>query len=268
VDEKIDVSVLVLAKNEEESIVRCISSARFCREIIVVDSGSVDRTREVARKHGATVIETVWPGDYSVQRNRADSFAKSGWVFHLDADEWVDPGLAEEITLFFHSRMHEKYGAARIPRKEIIFGKWIRHGGWYPQYKLRLYRKESGSWKGRVHERFEAMGEVATFSSPIVHDSYKTIHLFLEKFNRYSTIDAEEEFAEGRRFSIVRMFFAPAERFFGRYVRHQGFRDGFHGFALASLIALNYFLRYLKLWEKHDSLSRQSREDGQQGDLP
>jgi len=257
--EKPAVSVLILAKNEGDRIRECIASAQFAREVVVVDSGSTDGTRDIARGSGARVMETPWPGDFCVQRNRAEAFAACDWVLQLDADEVVTPGLAEEIRAFFRSGLHATFPCARMPRKEIIFGKWVRHGGWYPQYKLRMYRKGAGSWTGRVHERYDTPGPVHTFLNPIVHDSYRDIPLFVEKFNRYSTIDAEEDFAAGRKFRLHKLFLVPPERFFGRYIRHRGYRDGFHGFAIASLIGLNYFLRNLKLWELH---CRRHRSDG------
>lgn len=243
-------SVVVLAKDEEASIASCLRSAAFAGERVVVDSGSADRTREVAGEAGARVVDAPWPGDYSVQRNRADAAAAGPWVFQLDADETVSPELAAEIADFFASGRDRTHAAARMPRKEIVFGKWLRHGGWYPQYKLRFYRKGSGVWTGRVHENFATEGPVHTFSAPIVHDSYRSVHVFIEKFNRYSSMDAEQEFAAGRPFRLWKVFLVPLERFLGRYVRHQGFRDGFRGFAVAALIGLNYFLRYLKLWER------------------
>lgn len=255
-DRTVPVAVVILAKNEEATIGPCLRSAAFARESVVVDSGSVDRTREIAGDLGARVVETAWPGDYSEARNGAASFASCDWVFQLDADERVSPELAAEIAAFFASGLHRTFAAARMPRKEIIFGKWVRHGGWYPQHKLRLYRKGSGAWAGRVHEHYATDGPIHTFAFPIVHESYTSVHVFLEKFNRYSSIDAEEEFLAGKRFSLAKLFLQPLERFFGRYVAQGGWRDGFHGFALASLIGLNYFLRHLKLWEKRSRASQ------------
>lgn len=252
-------SVLILAKNEGDRIRECIESARFAREVVVVDSGSTDGTRDIARGSGARVADAPWPGNFSMQRNRAEAFAACEWILQLDADEVVTPGLADELRGFFRSGLPATHPCGRMPRKEIIFGKWIRHGGWYPQYKLRLYRKGAGSWTGRVHEKYETAVPVHTFSNPIVHDSYRDIAVFVDKFNRYSTIDAEEDFAAGRKFRLHRLFLVPLERFFGRYVRHRGYRDGFHGFALAALIGMNYFLRNLKLWELH---RRGRRSDG------
>jgi glycosyltransferase involved in cell wall biosynthesis len=231
VGEPVDLSVVILASNEGERIGDCIGSTRFAREVV------------------ARAVEAPWPGNFSTQRNRAEAFAACDWVLQLDADEVVTPELADEIHGFFRSGLHATHPCARMPRKEIIFGKWVQHGGWYPQYKLRMYRKGAGSWAGRVHERYETAGPVHTFANPIVHDSYRNITVFVEKFNRYSTIDAEEDFAAGRKFRLHKLFLVPLERFLGRYVRHRGYRDGFHGFALAALIGLNYFLRHLKLWE-------------------
>ncbi len=244
-----DISVVVLTKNEESVIEKCIASAEFAKEVIVLDSGSSDATCEIAQKLGARIFCREFHGNFSEQRNCADKFAECEWIFHLDADETVSSELVSELVLFFASGENEKYAAANIPRKELIFGKWMEHGGWYPQRKLRLYRKGCGSWVGKVHERVEVTGEVRTFNGPILHDSYSSIQVFVEKFNRYSSIDAEVAYSEGKRFKLGKLLFQPFERFFGRYIIHKGYRDGFHGFAVALLIGMNYFLMNLKLWE-------------------
>jgi len=245
-----DICVVILTRNEASVIERCITSVPFARKILVLDSGSSDDTCKIARNLGAQVIYHEWPGDFSRQRNIADSYVDCPWIFHLDADETVTSEMAAEIKQFFASGDFEKFGVGRFPRKELIFGRWIEHGGWYPQHKPRLYRKGAGYWMSKVHEHLEVEGEVHTFTAPILHDSYRDVHTFIEKFNRYSSLDAEIAFAEGKHFSLLKLFFQPMERFLGRYIIHKGYRDGFHGFVIASLIGLNYFMRYLKLWEK------------------
>ena len=262
---RIPVSVLILARDEESVIGPAIRSAAFAREVVVVDSGSADRTREIARDLGARVVETDWPGDYGAARSRAETFASCDWVFHLDADERVSPELADEIGAFFARGDHENCPVTKIPLKDIAFGKWIRHGGWYPQHKKRLYRKGSGAWTGRVHERFETAGPMRVFQGAIVHESFTSVSVVIDKINRYSTLDATTACAEGQRFSLFKLFFVPLERFFGRYVRHGGWRDGFHGFVLAALIGLNYFFRHLKIWEARKRERREATERGETG---
>lgn len=248
--EKTDLTVVILTKNEENVLARCINSVQFAEEVLVVDSGSTDSTCALAQQLGARVISEPWPGNFAEQRNRGDINVQTTWILHLDADEKVSPQLANELVAFFAGTTHEKITAGRFPRKEFIFGKWIDHGGWYPQHKLRLYRKGAGNWVGRVHENYSGLqGEPFTFAGPILHDSYRDIHTFIDKFNRYSSIDAEEEVASGRKFSLLRLFFQPIERFLGRYIGHHGYKDGMHGFVLAALIGMNYFMRHVKIWE-------------------
>lgn len=251
---KINLTIVILTKNEEKVLARCIASVPFAAEVLVVDSGSIDRTCALAEELGARVVNETWPGNFAEQRNRGDAHVQTSWILHLDADETVSPEMANELVAFFTGTAHEQVAAGRFPRKELIFGKWIEHGGWYPQYKLRLYRKGAGNWTGRVHENYSGFsGEPFSFAGPILHDSYRDIQTFIDKFNRYSSIDAEDEMASGRKFSLFRLFFQPIERFLGRYIGHQGYRDGMHGFVLAALIGMNYFMRNIKIWEKHFS---------------
>ncbi len=247
----IDISVVVLTRNEADVIERCVKSASFAKEILIVDSCSTDSTCEIAVRLGARIITNEWPGDFSVQRNFADAHAHCEWILQLDADETVSPDLAVEIADFFATGLDKKYSACQFPRKELIFGKWIEHGGWYPQYKLRLYKRGAGEWAGKVHEQFLCTGDIFVFNAAILHDSYKDVHTFLDKFNRYTSLGVQDKMRNGKKFSILKLFFQPLERFFGRYILHKGYRDGFHGFAVASLIAFTYFIENLKLWEKN-----------------
>ena len=243
-------TVVILTLNEARNIERCIASAGIADEVLVVDSESVDDTCRIAERLGARVVTSPWPGCYAEQRNRADGYVRTDWILQLDADETISTELANELAAFFAEGGVSRHAAGRIPRKELVFGRWIEHGGWYPQFKLRLYRKGAGQWTGRVHEGYNGYhGEPHTFTGPILHHSDCDVRTFVDKFNRYSSLDAEQAFSSGKRFSMFRLFFQPLERFFARFIVHKGYRDGFPGLVLAFMIAFNYVLIYLKLWE-------------------
>jgi glycosyltransferase involved in cell wall biosynthesis len=249
--DKPDVSVVVITRNEAEVIEACIRSAAFAREVVLLDSGSTDGTCDTARRLGARVESADWPGDFSAQRNAADACATTSWVIQIDADETITEELAAEISAFFGAGRDKAFSAAQVPRREIMFGKWMRYGGWYPEYKVRLYRRGSGSWTGITHESYKTEGEIITFSHPTNHYSLKSIQVFIDKFNRYSTMEADADFRNGRKFSLAKAVFQPLERFIGRYIVKKGYKDGLHGFVVSALFALSYFLRNVKLWERH-----------------
>ena len=137
-----------------------------------------------------------------------------------------------------------------IPRREYFAGRWIKAGGWYPQYKTILYRRSMGEWIGPIHLKVITRGTIAYLNNPILHDGYTTFKVFMDKFNYYSTIESEGDYANHhKRFSLFRALFKPLERFFGRFIRHRGYQDGMHGFFMAAVIGINYFLRELKLFE-------------------
>ena len=245
------ITVVILTRNEAASIAQCIESIPDGCVILVVDSGSTDETCKIATEKGARVIVSPWPGHFAQQRNLADANVHTDWILHLDADETFSAEMAGELREFITSGAYTASIVGRFPRKELIFGKWIEHGGWYPQYKLRLYKRNCGHWEGRVHENFVGYNALPhTFHGPLLHDSYRDIHTFIDKFNRYSSLDADEAIQAGNSFSFLKMFFQPLERFIGRYIVHKGYRDGMHGLVLAALIAMNYFMRYIKIWEK------------------
>lgn len=244
---KRNLSAVIITKNEEKNIIRCIKSISFADEIIVFDSESTDKTVKIAKELGAKVIIHPWTGNYSEQRNLADKYASNEWILQIDADEVVSDELKEELINFLASEQTYEVGA--IPRKEFFINKWIEYGGWYPQYKIRLYKKGSGYWTGRVHENYKTNKKVFYFKNPILHYSYLTIEIFLDKFNKYSSYDAQEAVVKNEKFSMIKLFFQPIERFIGRYFFKKGYKDGFHGFICAFVIALNYFLRQIKIWE-------------------
>jgi len=268
------ITAAVITYNEESRIERCLKSLTWADEIIVVDSFSTDRTLEICGRFTQKVFQHPWPKDYSVQRSRAHQYASNDWILFIDADEVVTRDLRDEIVSLFDATPEaDAYG---IPRREYFAGKWIEAGGWYPQYKTILYRKSLGEWMNPIHEKVVTRGKMGCLKSPILHDGYGTFETFMTKFNQYSTIEAERTYQEGRRekFSFTKALFKPLERFFGRFIKHKGYKDGVHGFYMAAVIAFNYFLQEFKFYERlhhgqnKDSWDKVYRSDAVGADMP
>lgn len=245
------ITAAVITFNEEGRIERCLKSLNWVDEIVVIDSYSRDRTVELCRKYSGKVHQHPWPNNYSEQRTKAHLYAENDWILFLDADEVVTTALRDEILALF-SAGGPAEDAFGIPRKEYFSGRWIKGGGWYPQYKTILYRKSLGAWVNPIHEKFVTRGEKGFLQNPILHDGYGDFKTFMEKYNHYSTLEADRTVREGNRsrFSLARALLKPMERFFGRFIKHRGYRDGMHGFYLAAVIAFNYFLQEFKVYER------------------
>ena len=244
------ITAAIITLNEEKRIERCLRSLDWVDEIVVIDSFSSDRTVEICRRYTDKVYQHAWPNNYSEQKSRAHQYAANDWILFIDADEVVTRALRDEIMdLFQKGPATDAFG---IPRREYFGGRWIKAGGWYPQHKTILYRKSMGEWVNPIHEKFEIRGNRGYLKNPILHDGYGNFKTFMDKFNLYSSIEAERTFREGRRtrFSLVKALFKPIERFYGRFIRHQGYKDGMHGFYMAAVIAFNYFLQELKFYER------------------
>ena len=243
-------SVLVITKNEEENIGECLESVCWADEIIVVDAYSDDNTCEIARRYTNKVYQRAWSG-YSDQKNYGSELATHPWILSIDADERVTEALRQEIATAIQQ---EDFAAYRIYNREFILGKWIEHGGW-AQYHIRLYRKDQARWSGEVHERIVTTGKVGVLQHPILHYSHANISRFIHKLNIYTDLEAEMEFQQGKRKSLLEVVIASLRSFLGRYIWLKGFADGRHGFILATLRALYRFSEGIKLWEmwyKHD----------------
>lgn len=243
------ITAVIITFNEEKKIGRCLRSLNWVDEIVVLDSFSTDRTIEICERYTSRVYQHPWPHSSSEQRNVADQYASNDWILALDADEVATTGLRDEILKEFERG--PRYDLYMLPRKEYFAGKWIEAGGWYPQYKTNLYRKSLGKWVGPIHLKVLTRGMIGYLGNPILHDGYVSYRALMDKFNYYSTIESEADFArEHRRFSLLRALFKPVERFFGRFIRHRGYRDGIHGLYMAMVIAINYFLREMKIYEQ------------------
>ena len=240
----ISVSVTIITLNEESNIRRCLESVRWADEIVVVDCGSSDRTLEICKEYGCRVFNHVWEG-YARQKNYAIGQATGDWALSLDADEEVTPDLAKEIQ----SAVSGPSDAYSMPRSNLFLGKWMRHGGWYPDRQLRLVRRGMGLFADvPLHERIvmQEGASVGLLRNPLRHYTYPTIRNYMAKADSYTTIEAQ---AGNRKPSAIGLLTAFPLKFLETYVYKSGWRDGVHGLAAALLASVRVLIRQVKLWE-------------------
>lgn len=245
--QKWDVTACIVTFNEEKNIRRCLESVQWCREIVVVDSFSTDRTVEISREFTSTVIQREWPG-FRAQKEFARLQGSCAWSLLLDADEELSPELQAEIFQVLNNP-----GAANgyeMPRMVYYLGRWIKHGDWYPDRKLRLYRKDKGQILGTdPHDYVEVQGKVRRFHSSIFHYTYDDLAHHLNTINRFSSITAREKYEMGTRAGISDLLFRPVWKFIRGYILKRGFMDGRPGLIIAGLTSFEVWLKYLKLRE-------------------
>jgi len=243
------ISACLTVNNEENNIRRCLESLRWADEIVVVDSFSSDRTVEICGEYTDRVYKHEWLG-YIGQKELVKNMASSPWIFFIDADEEVSPELRDEILREFDSGANRQYSGYEFPRLVHYLGKWIRHGEWWPDLKLRLFLKDKGVCTGREpHDRMLVIGKVKRLESCLFHYTYENIADQVTTVNRFSSISAESMLLEGRKFSFKDMLFRPPFRFFKAYFLKRGFLNGFRGLIIATISAFGVFLKYAKLWE-------------------
>jgi glycosyltransferase involved in cell wall biosynthesis len=242
------ITATVITLNEEHNIAAALESISWADEIIVVDSESTDRTVDIARRFTDRVFVRPWPG-YSAQKNFAASQAANDWIFSLDADERVSDELAREIETLKTGGEHQADGF-EMPRLTFYLGRWIKHSGWYPDYKLRLYNRNRARWRGEfVHEALDVDGEVKRLSSNILHYTVRDASEHHLRMDRYTTLAAQQAFAQAGRASLGTTLFSPLAVFLRSYFFKLGFLDGIQGLAIARFAAHYEFLKQLKLWE-------------------
>ena len=248
-------SVAIVTFNEEENLARTLSSVAWVDQIVVVDSGSSDRTQEIARSFNATVIERPWPG-FAAQKNFALSQCTGDWLLSLDADEELSAELQQEIRQTLSSQ--PTVDAFYLKRRNLFLGRWIRHGGFYPDPKLRLFRRGLPSppqFESRpVHETISFTGPTATLNADILHHAYPTLSSYIEHMDRYSSLGAELLVERGRTSANVFTFFArivifPLLAFKWNYFFRLGFLDGREGLLLNLYHAAYASWKYAKAWE-------------------
>src|SRR5579863_7197183 len=238
------ITATIITLNEERNIARAIESLRCCDEILVVDSGSIDRTVELAEKLGARVIESHWQG-YATQKNYAAEHACNDWILSLDADEALSESLEGEIWTL--KKKGPDYDAYTMPRLAQYLGRWIRHGGWYPDRKVRLYHRAKAKWVGEyVHESVVVNGSVGMLQGDLLHFTCHSLSEHLRTLDRYTSLAARELVARGQPVTMRRLTIDPAWTWFRTYVLQRGFLDGPQGLAIAWMAALYTFLKYAK----------------------
>lgn len=248
----IPLSVVVITLNEEANLERCLKSVPFAAEKIVVDSFSTDRTVEIAKACGATVVQEKWRG-YGAQKAFATGLAKNDWVLSLDADEALSPELEKELLEKF-ATLNPEVGY-RVPRLSFHMNRWIRHGGWFPDFQLRLFHRKHSRWQEvSLHEKVEAKC-TENFQSHMLHWVFKDISDQVRTNDKYSSVGAEDLRRRGKKFSLFNLLTKPPVKFIENYFWKQGFRDGLPGFIIAMGSSYSIFLRWSKLWEleKKDS---------------
>ena len=243
----IPASVAVISKNEENNIEEALKSVEDFEDIVVVDSGSQDRTVEICKKYTDRVYQHEWRG-FASQKQKAVDYCKNQWVLILDADERVPPELKSEIL---ESIRNTSISGFYLPRKNFFLGKWIRHGGWWPDRTLRLFRKDVSHVEEReVHEKIVVKGALGCLKNPLEHYTYRTLSDYVGKMELYSTLSANELSNGTGRTSAISAVVNPCFVFVKMFFLRQGFRDGMHGFLLAVLYSFYTFLKYAKVWEK------------------
>ncbi|MDD3179714.1 MAG: glycosyltransferase family 2 protein [Opitutaceae bacterium] len=245
------ISVVIVARNEAHNLPRCLASVQgWVAETVVVLNYTTDASEAIAAAAGAIVFQTEWRG-YRDTKNWALGQARQPWALCLDADEEVSPALRASILDFFATDGHQRCSGARFPRKVWFIDRWILHGDWYPDYSLRLIRRDQAKWGGDpfVHEKMEVNGPVATLRGDLHHYSFPTLSSQVGKFNTFSDLFLEQAKARGERFSLVAAVFRPFWRFFRAYVLKCGFLDGYPGFYIAWATAFGAFVRYSRLYE-------------------
>ena len=253
------ISAVINTLNEEKNIDRAIKSVKFADEIIVCDMHSEDKTVEIAKNLGAKIFFHKKEEYVEPARNFAISKASNEWILILDADEEVPESLRERL-IEISSKM-KQIDYVRIPRKNLIFGHFMQASMWWPDYNIRFFKKGKIKWGDKIHRPPQAFGQgldlPADEKYALIHHNYETISQFLQRMDRYTTIQAEEFKKEGKKFDWKDLFEKPLNEFLSRFFANKGYKDGLHGLGLSFLQAFSFLVVYLKLWERNKFLEQE-----------
>ena len=250
---KAPLSAVLITRNAASVLEPCLESLAFADEIVIVDSGSSDRTPEIARARGARLVAKEWLG-YGRQKQFAVEQAKHDWVLCVDADERVSPELAASIAAAMAAPVSPVY---RMPRRNRFLGRWLLHGEGYPDWSPRLFNRQNARWSDDlVHEKVLYAVTPGTLSGDLMHDSSDDLAAYLDRQNRYTTLAARQAYELGRRSGVLHLLFSPVVRFFKFYILRLGFLDGVPGLLHISIGCMNSYMKYAKLLELHKADSR------------
>lgn len=253
--ENLNLTVCVIAKNEQDKIADCIDSVKIADEVLVVDTGSTDLTRDISERMGARVIKYS-KGSYDSWRNKGLVEAYGKWILYIDADERVTPKLEKEILELINSQQSTVncLYAYAIPRKNIIFGKEFKYGGEYPDYQKRLFCKTRlNKWKGKVHEYPIFDGDLGYLKGHLTHIKHNSISEMITKTNKWSEIEAKLMFeANHPKMTILKFATASFREFWDRFIKNRGYKDGMEGVIYSFYQIFSRFVSYAKLWEMQE----------------
>lgn len=240
-------SAVIITKNEEKNIERCLKSVQWADEIVVVDSGSTDRTLEICREYGCSALYTEWMGFGRTKKFAVDS-ANFDWIFSIDADEVVTLELKDKIITILSNQ--PKYAGYRVKRKSFYLNKLIEYSGWHHDYPLRLFNRKFGNYNDKiVHESVDINGEVGKIEEHLLHYTYPNLSSHIQKIDQYTSLGAQQLFQKEKKSSISKAILRGNMKFFKMYFLQTGFLDGKEGLILAFISSFGIILKYLKLRE-------------------
>ncbi len=241
-------SVAIATFNEAKNIDRCLTSVKFADEIIISDEGSTDGTQSIVRKHKAKLIRFQRQEMFHANKQNAINHCTGDWILCIDADEEVTPELQREIK---ETLKNPDFNGYQIPRRNLIFGKWLAHSGWYPDHQVKLFRRGKGHYPlVSFHEMIKIDGGVGTLKADLLHYHYTSIDQFITRMNRYTTNDAEYILGKGETVVWQDAIRYPVDEFLKRYLFWEGYKDGFHGLVLALFQSASRLFVFAKIWEK------------------
>jgi glycosyltransferase involved in cell wall biosynthesis len=247
----IPLSVAIVTLNEESNLRRCLESIKWADEIVVVDSGSTDRTKEICLSYGCKFIESPWLG-FGKTKQLAVANTTHDWVLSIDSDEEITPLLKQEIIALLQTE--PAYQGYRIKRDSFYLGKIIRHCGWNKDYTLRLFNKQNGNFNDKiVHEFVDVKGRIAYLKNTMLHYTYPTLDSHINKMTRYARLGAEQIQSKGRKATILTAIIRGKCKFLKMYFLQSGFLDGREGFLLSLNSGWGVYLKYITLWEMNKS---------------